>query len=279
MSSNVSRGFNNGRTNVRSGYQNSKANSVDILKWLVIIVIACLLFVLVFKIIEWASGKKNTAASNSPVLISNAVDAWHSDVANKSYKVTSTTQGLAYSYSMWIYVADWNYNFGNLKNVMVRSNDRSTAASPDISFDRDLNNLVIRQSYTGGAKSGNVDFYCDIKNFPLQKWVNLIVVLNNRTMDTYVNGKLERSCVIPGVPYIANTAPVKFAQATGGSKLTGFFGKLSQCQYFNYAIQQDEILKLFNAGPYTATDYNIVFFKNGKFIQFKDANSDPQSTS
>ena len=269
MSSNTSRGFNNVRNTATSGYQSAKAHSLDILKWFLILVVAILLLVLVVKLVEWAAGKKKSQSTNTPVLISSTVDANSTKLSEKKFKVPADTVGHGYTYSMWLYVADWNYNFGNPKNVLVRGTIGGRA-SPEITFDKNVNNLIIRQSVPG---AGTQDAFCNIKNFPLQKWVNVIVILNNRTMDTYVNGQLERSCVMPNVPYIVSSAPVQFVQAMGGSKLPGFFGKLSNCQYFNYAIQQDEILKLYNAGPYEATDYNIVFFKNGKFIQFKDPNA------
>ena len=37
---------------------------------------------------------------------------------------------------------------------------------------------------------------CDIPDFPLQKWVNLIVSFNGSAMDVYVDGKLMKSCVV-----------------------------------------------------------------------------------
>jgi hypothetical protein len=37
---------------------------------------------------------------------------------------------------------------------------------------------------------------CDISEFPLQKWVNLIVSFNGTAMDVYVDGKLVKSCVV-----------------------------------------------------------------------------------
>lgn len=272
MSSNISRGFNTARSNVRTsanrGYKYAKDNSMEILKWFLIIVVAILLIVLVVKLVEWAAGKKSAKSTNTPVLISGTVSANSDALAGKSFKVPANTTGMGYSYSLWIYVADWNYNYGNEKNVMIRGNHGQTV-SPEINFDSNVNNLLIRQTLTNGDTAP-----CEIYNFPLQKWVNLIVILNNRTLDTYVNGKLERSCVLTAVPRIANGSNVRFAQRlSGGSSLPGFFGKLSNCQYFNYSIQQNEILKLYNAGPYEATDYNIVFFKNGKFVQFKDANA------
>ncbi len=271
MSSNVSRGFNNTRTNVGMGF--AKTQSLGMLKWVLIAVVAILLIVLIVKLVEWAKGSANDQNTNTPIMISSTVDANSDTLSGKTFKVPSNTIGQAYSYSLWIYVADWNYNYGQPKNVMIRGSTVGTKASPEISFAKDINNLIIRQSITG---TNTPDAYCNIKNFPLQKWVNLIVVLNNRTMDTYVNGKLERSCVLAGVPDISSGQPVKFAQTLGGSSLPGFFGKLSNCQYFNFAIQQDQILKLYNAGPYEATDYNIVFFKDGKFVQFSDPNAGEQ---
>ena len=318
----------------------AKDKTLDMLKWILIIVVAILLIVLIVKLIEWATGASSSSL-NSPILISGTVDANNSTLQKKTFKVPNSTVGLAYTYSLWIYVADWNYNFGNYKNVLVRGNistgggavgipgnngtvtcdewckrnggrlctsqggyyldttGKPTAvncnegvasskaynnapnvtcycetkaqmgkASPEISFYPDINNLRIRVSTMGDGD----DEFCDIKNFPLQKWVNLVVVLNNRTLDTYVNGKLERSCVFKNVPYVPGHSDVKFVQPVGKSKLPGFFGKLSNCQYFNYAVQQNEILKLYSSGPYETAGTDMVFFKDGKFVQFKDEN-------
>merc|ERR1712070_804360 len=35
---------------------------------------------------------------------------------------------------------------------------------------------------------------CDIINIPLQRWVHLALVMHNKTLDVYLNGKLARSC-------------------------------------------------------------------------------------
>ena len=37
---------------------------------------------------------------------------------------------------------------------------------------------------------------CEIAEFPLQKWVNLIISFNGSAMDVYVDGKLVKSCVV-----------------------------------------------------------------------------------
>jgi hypothetical protein len=37
---------------------------------------------------------------------------------------------------------------------------------------------------------------CEVSEFPLQKWVNLVISFNGSAMDVYVDGKLVKSCVV-----------------------------------------------------------------------------------
>lgn len=46
---------------------------------------------------------------------------------------------------------------------------------------------------TSGTADANE---CAITDFPLQKWVNLIISFNGSAMDVYVDGKLVKSCVV-----------------------------------------------------------------------------------
>ena len=45
-------------------------------------------------------------------------------------------------------------------------------------------------------------------NVPLQKWVNLIISLYGRTLDVYIDGKLVRTCVLPGVAQVNPDADI-----------------------------------------------------------------------
>ena len=44
------------------------------------------------------------------------------------------------------------------------------------------------------------DKQCDIVNVPLQRWVNLVIVLHNKSLDVYLNGELKRSCILENIP-------------------------------------------------------------------------------
>ena len=72
---------------------------------------------------------------------------------------------------------------------------------------------------------------CDIHNIPLQKWVCICYVLNNRSVDIYINGKLEK-CVLKGLPPLNNKEKLRFSVSGG------FYGKLGRTQYFARPLSQ-----------------------------------------
>ena len=58
-------------------------------------------------------------------------------------------------------------------------------------------------SFDGSSSttSGGISKHtCTVKNVPIQKWVNVIVSFNNRTLDIYMNGKLVKTCYMENVP-------------------------------------------------------------------------------
>jgi lipopolysaccharide/colanic/teichoic acid biosynthesis glycosyltransferase len=59
-------------------------------------------------------------------------------------------------------------------------------------------------------ESGNnfVVHTCGIANVPIQRWCNLLISAYGRTLDIYMDGKLVRTCVLPGVSKVDANAPV-----------------------------------------------------------------------
>jgi hypothetical protein len=64
---------------------------------------------------------------------------------------------------------------------------------------------------TSGTTSSND---CDIADFPLQKWVNLIVSFNGSAMDVYVDGKLVKSCVVNNGSKLGETQKITLGDST-----------------------------------------------------------------
>ena len=230
-----------------------------------------------------------------------------------------------YTYSMWMFIDDWNYRFGEKKIVLARENsptvvlgtrpntltvkvthfnsgmagavglDGSKTATAPVYDTSDIAKNIANRNACNAAKNGyakcvgndcnpglfkategtpgsydenkgvagtagstgststtatpwsdkpdepNVST-CEIDNIPIQNWVNVIVSLYNRTLDIYLNGKLVRTCVLPGVPDVNNDAPV-FVTPGGG-----FSGWTSTFKYWANASNPQEAYNIYKDG-------------------------------
>jgi hypothetical protein len=85
---------------------------------------------------------------------------------------------------------------------------------------------------------------CDIASIDLQRWILVNVVLNNNTCDVYLDGKLARSCVLPSF-YRVDVANRKSKICDHG----GFGGFIGQVNAYNYALNPEQVWRLYMAGP------------------------------
>ena len=105
-----------------------------------------------------------------------------------------------YTYSFWVYISNWNYRVGEKKIILGRGKD-GKVPSPEICLGAMLNNIEVTLGTYAQGHSGNaVNHTCTLENVPLQAWACVLVTLNNRSLDIYLDGKLVRTCVLPGVP-------------------------------------------------------------------------------
>ena len=105
------------------------------------------------------------------------------------------------SISVWFYIKEWY----NDSNIVSFHNSVSTASADSIIFKvslkRDTNTVIIKPKANGASD-------CEISEFPLQKWVNLIISFNGSAMDVYVDGKLVKSCVVNTGSDLAKTQSI-----------------------------------------------------------------------
>ena len=218
---------------------NKSSTFVKVLVWLVVVLIIILL---VWWII-YAIKKAQQTNTENPVIIGSQIDAWET---RDPITVPNPSSGYNLSYSMWIYVRDWDYRFGKWKNIMWKGNTSVPRHSPSVWLYPLTNSIKVTTSHTGA----NGMTSCDVENIPLQKWVHLTYVLNNRSVDIYVNGKLERTCVLEGIP--VNNANDKLTVNYNN----GFYGKMGKMQYFTKSLSPEEIVSLYMAGPDSATIFS-----------------------
>jgi hypothetical protein len=101
-----------------------------------------------------------------------------------------------------------------------------------------------------GESSVDAPPVCDLPEVDLQRWVMITVVLNGRTIDVYMDGKLTRSCVTSSYYKVDSTGPIKPIILDRG----GFDGYISGMSVANYSLNPGEIYRLYSAGPKAQQD-------------------------
>lgn len=144
----------------------------------------------------------------------------------------------------------------NYKNLMY--NDLENAGVDVTSITQDdlecSNNYILDTStntlYNGSGSTQEV--LCDhttlqeirIDNVNLQKWVNIIVAVNDRTIDVYLNGKLVKSKSFSNVINVAELNNKGIDVTKNG----GFGGYVSRVQYYPHFINPQKAWSIYRAG-------------------------------
>lgn len=174
----------------------------------------------------------------------------------------SSPDSTNFAYSIWIYVDDWNYKYGEPKVILARMTSETTDEQPcpSISLDSVANNLNVSMTVYPSLNTSSDDsknfmvHSCSVSDIPLQKWVNIIVSIYNRTMDIYIDGKLRRTCLMPGVSKIDSNASVYI------TPLGGFSGWTSNFQTWSEAIDPQTAWNTYSNG-YSSNLFGSYFGK------------------
>lgn len=146
-----------------------------------------------------------------------------------------------YMFSIWFYVNDWNYRYGEAKTIFERKDDHGSPA-PTMEFASGINNLHIHVNcFVQGNSKQTTVHTCTVQNVPLQTWTNVILSIHNRALDVYLDGKLVRTCILPGNP----TSSSKNVTLTPGG---GFAGYTSNFEYKETSINPREAYNIYKAG-------------------------------
>ena len=198
------------------------------------IVIGVIVVLLVIFIIRWLMGDSSK--------ISGLNDA--KKVTKINAEDLEQSNSVNFAYSVWFYVDDWSYRYGEPKIILGRL-DQDLSPSPSIVLGAIENNVKIETTVYPSAQSSSSSgstHTCNVANVPIQKWVNLIVSLYGRTLDVYIGGKLVRTCVLPGVAKIANNAPVYV------TPLGGFSGFTANVHYYSDALNPQQAYNIYREG-------------------------------
>jgi hypothetical protein len=219
------------------------------------IVITIVVIVLIFMLIRYIIVDPYTLQNIQDGKTASTISA--TSLATNGSSVPSSN----FAYSIWFYINNWNYRYGEPKVIFGRMGTSSGQQGGSVSGVSGMdpcpavvlgaveNNLDIsigcypgidqEPTTTGGS---TVVHTCSVANVPIQKWVNLVVSVYGRSMDVYIDGKLVRTCLLPGVASVNNSANV-YVTPSGG-----FEGWTSKFQYYPNSINPQEAWNIYSQG-------------------------------
>ena len=124
-----------------------------------------------------------------------------------------------FSFSLWFYITSWSCNNAAKSIFSIKGTDPSNPRQFYIDLGACQNDLDVGIMCTSAG--GQQKSVCHVKNVPLQRWVCLIVSVYGRTLDIYLDGKLVRTCVLPGTSSALGKIQM-FTGAAAQSALTEF---------------------------------------------------------
>lgn len=219
------------------------------------IVITIIIVVLVLMLLRYLFTDPSTLQTMQDGKTSTTISA--SSLATNGANVPSSN----FSYSIWFYINNWNYRYGEQKVIFGRMGTPSATGSGSIQGVNGLdpcpavvlgaveNNVSVSLGCYPGANQTpttpggkTVVHTCSVANVPIQKWVNLIVSVYGRSMDLYIDGKLVRTCLLPGVASVNNASNVYV------TPMGGFDGWTSKFQYFPNSMNPQEAWNIYTKG-------------------------------
>jgi len=155
-----------------------------------------------------------------------------------------------FSYSIWFFIDDWNYRYGEPKIIFGRMTTGSGKKEPcpSVTLGPVENNIIVSLAVYPGLDeepengTNYIVHNCQISNVPIQKWCNLLISAYGRTLDLYLDGKLVRTCVLPGVSKIDSQAPVYI------TPMGGFSGWTSRFQYWPDSCDPQKAWNIYKTG-------------------------------
>ena len=228
------------------------------------IILIVVIIILLYWLISSYIVNKNILTSMANATIQQTIAA--SSLASSSSPVNSN-----FAYSIWFYISSWNTRYGQPKIILGRMLETTSTPDPEtgisgkypaplvvlgaISNDIDVSltlyssNYDISSNYLGGTSAAAavqadkyIEHTCRVSNIPIQQWVNFTMSVYGRTLDIYINGKLVRTCLLPG------TAAVDTTNNLYVTPLGGFEGSTTKLAYYPNALNPEQAWNIYEKG-------------------------------
>ena len=171
------------------------------------------------------------------------------DVSSKLYYLNTTAtissdtltnpKSARFSYATWVFVNTWGIPTSS--NTLYTVNGSS--------------GNIIRLGLASQTPELTTSVYNDniliTKNFPIQKWVYVVISVDSMTVDCYLDGKLVASRKLTAVQTIPNTYTITIGPAPLDTYITGF-------KYYDTPLNPQQVWSNYMAGNgYNGGEYTV----------------------
>jgi hypothetical protein len=169
--------------------------------------------------------------------------------------LTGQGSSINYAYSIWFFVNEWTSGFGSPKIIFGRMTQtmgqssssaitvadiRVSGPCPTVTLSAYTNDLVVYLAVDTGTATPIDEIR--VTNIPLQKWVHLVISINGKTQDTYIDGKLTKTQILQGLANIVDNENVYI------TPMGGFNGWTSNFQYFSTPLNPQQVWNIYKQG-------------------------------
>lgn len=159
-------------------------------------------------------------------------------------------EGIEFTWSVWMFINDLSYRQGQYRHVFHKGNDnidlKSSPAgmnypnnAPGLYIAPNTNSIVVVMN-----TFDNITEQITIPNFPVKKWVNVILRCHGSTVDIFINGSLTRRYILKSV--IKQNYGDIYISMNGG-----YDGYTSSLKYFDSGLNTSQIQSIVSSGPNT----------------------------
>ena len=158
--------------------------------------------------------------------------------------------GIEFTWSVWLYLNGFQKDSDSYHHVFNKGNtttSQSNGSFPGTTTPNNAPGLYINPHYDGfrvimNSFSNPYQEVIEVTDLPMAKWINVVIRVQDKNCDIYVNGRLVKRRVMTDVVK-QNYDDVHV------SLNDGFSGYLSNLTYFNRSISVTQIQDIISIGP------------------------------
>lgn len=138
----------------------------------------------------------------------------------------------------------------------------NNSGSPNIVYNREKGNVVIEVAYKND-EGINENYEFELNYFPMQRWVGICIVVEDRIVKVFMDGKLHTAKKLNTVPWVSKK------MLNIGKNKENFNGYIGMIDYYSRALNDEEVLRLYNKRIKTLPD-EVLTYEQAEYVRKKN---------